>query len=198
MTKPVPRPVGKPTRTPNTKPVGKPATNSSNKPKDVRDVVVMAQVVEPEPEFEPQQPVVDEPETEPEQPVVDEPELEDEPLEPVMNSVMSTALIPHPDDKYLQLYTEHIRIQEENLRLRRKVIRLEENLKQWQTKKATKKAKLQGEELTNAIVDIILRSNLNIESLPDDVERELYSFIINQISGATGTVSCLRKLFFCA
>ena len=198
MTKPVPRPVGKPTRTPNTKPVGKPATNSSNKPKDVRDVVVMAQVVEPEPEFEPQQPVVDEPETEPEQPVVDEPELEDEPLEPVMNSVMSTALIPHPDDKYLQLYTEHIRIQEENLRLRRKVIRLEENLKQWQTKKATKKAKLQGEELTNAIVDIILKSNLNIESLPDDVERELYSFIINQISGATGTVSCLRKLFFCA
>lgn len=197
MTKPVPRPAGKPARTPNTKPVGKPATNSSNKPKDVRDVVVMAQVVEPEPEFEPQQPVVDEPEPEPEQPL-SEPELEDEPLEPVMNSVMSTALIPHPDDKYLQLYTEHIRIQEENLRLRRKVIRLEENLKQWQTKKATKKAKLQGEELTNAIVDIILKSNLNIESLPDDVERELYSFIINQISGATGTVSCLRKLFFCA
>ena len=197
MTKPVPRPVGKPTRTPNTKPVGKPATNSSNKPKDVRDVVVMAQVVEPEPEFEPQQPVVDEPEPELEQPL-SEPELEGEPLEPVMNSVMSAALIPHPDDKYLQLYTEHIRIQEENLRLRRKVIRLEENLKQWQTKKATKKAKLQGEELTNAIVDIILKSNLNIESLPDDVERELYSFIINQISGATGTVSCLRKLFFCA
>jgi hypothetical protein len=159
--------------------------------------VVLAQVVSPEPEPvwepEPEPEPVWEPEPEPEP--VWEPEPESTPEQQPPAGVVSA---PHSSGPYLQLYTEHIRVQDENVRLRRKVIRLEEDLKQWRSKKATKRAKLEGEELTNAIVDILLRSNLNIESLPDEVEREIYSFIINQISASSGAVSCVRKLFFCA
>jgi hypothetical protein len=99
--------------------------------------------------------------------------------------------------KYMELYADYIRVQDENVKLRRKMITLEEDLKKWTTEKASKKTKLQGEELKNAIVEIILNSSLNIESIPDDVERELYSFLINQISNAAGTVSCFRKFFVC-
>lgn len=98
---------------------------------------------------------------------------------------------------YMKLYAEYIRVQDENVKLRRKMITLEEDLKKWTMEKASKKAKLQGEELKNAIVDILLNSSLNIESIPDEVERELYSFLINQISNAAGTVSCFRKFFVC-
>lgn len=154
--------------------------------------IVLAQVVPP-PEPEEVLLTYDEPAPEPEptEPAP-EPESEPEPApEPVPSGVTS------PEDKYLRLYTEHIRIQDENVRLRRKVIRLEEDLKRWRNKKTTKKARLEGEELTNAIVDIILSSSLNIENLPDEVERELYSYIINQITTSSGS-GCLRKLFFCA
>jgi hypothetical protein len=102
-----------------------------------------------------------------------------------------------PADPYMELYAQYIRLQEENLRLRRKTMRLEEDLKHWKDKKATKRAKLEGEELKNAIVDIILNSGMNIESIPDDVERELYGFILTQLSNGAGAVSCVRRLFFC-
>lgn len=105
---------------------------------------------------------------------------------------------PHPPaDPYMELYAQYIRLQEENLRLRRKTMRLEEDLKCWSDKKVKKRAKLEGEELKNAIIDIILNSGMNIESIPDDVERELYGFILTQLSNGAGAVSCVRRLFFC-
>jgi hypothetical protein len=130
--------------------------------------------------------------------------VEDEPDTSDVNDVVAelptpvhTPVAAPPNAEYLQLYTQYVRMQEENVRLRRKVIRLEEDLKQWKEKKTSKRQKLEGEDLKNAIVDIILNSDLNIDSIPDDVEREIYSFIINQISASAGAFSCLRKLFVC-
>lgn len=148
--------------------------------------VVLARVVEPEP-LPPAEPEVYE-------------DIVGEPLPPVgaVDDPPQGAEPPLPPaDPYMELYAQYIRLQEENLRLRRKTMRLEEDLKHWKDKKATKRAKLEGEELKNAIVDIILNSGMNIESIPDDVERELYGFILTQLSNGAGAVSCVRRLFFC-
>jgi hypothetical protein len=133
-----------------------------------------------------------------------QPEPEPVPAQVIEEDVAPPSLVvPTPDmtftfEQYMQLYAEKIRIKEENLQLRRKMIRLEEDLKQWKDKQTTKRNKLQGEELKNAVIDILLNSSLNIESIPDDVEREIYSFIINQIAFGAGAVGCFRKLFLCS
>jgi molecular chaperone GrpE (heat shock protein) len=99
--------------------------------------------------------------------------------------------------QYLGVYSEVIRLKEENLKLRSKLITLQEDLKQWKEKKASKRSKLQGEELKNAFIDLLINSDLNIESIPDEVEREIYSFILNQVSAVAESTSIIRKLFFC-
>jgi hypothetical protein len=100
--------------------------------------------------------------------------------------------------KYLKLYADLVKTKEENFKLKSKVIMLKEDLKQLQSKKTSRKAKLQGEELKNAFIDIILNSSLNIDSIPDDVEREIYSFIINQVTNTANVVSGIRKFFVCS
>lgn len=96
--------------------------------------------------------------------------------------------------QYLSLYTDFIKLKDEHLRLKSKLITTQEDLRKWKENKTSPKTKLQGEDLKNAIIDIILSSGLNIESIPDDLEREIYSVIINQISTST---SMIKRIFFC-
>lgn len=63
---------------------------------------------------------------------------------------------------------------------------------------APRKRQLQSEEIKNAIVELILKSDLNIESIPDSIERELYNFIIDQITVSTGIIASLKRLCTCS
>jgi hypothetical protein len=97
----------------------------------------------------------------------------------------------------LQLYAELVKIKDENHRLKSKVIRLKEDLRKWKEKNTSKQTKLKGDALKNEFIDLLLNSSLNIDSIPDDVEREIYSFIIDQLSFAVNTVSGFKKFFIC-
>jgi hypothetical protein len=137
-----------------------------------------------------------------EEPSSIEPELTEEPspdaLVPVIPELEPTSTLPTVTlDKYMQLFSDHIHLKDENANLRRKIIRLEEDMKRLRDKKATKKSKIEGEQLKNEIIDMILRSDLNIQSVPDSVERELYAFILDFLSGS-GAPGCFRKLFTCS
>lgn len=119
--------------------------------------------------------------------------------EPISNTEESINIISNPQsvitlEQYLKLYADNLRLKEENLKLKSKLITVSEDLKQWKEKKVSKNKKLNSEELKNAVIDIILNSGLNIESIPDEVEREIYNLIINQITNSVGLV---RKLFIC-
>lgn len=119
--------------------------------------------------------------------------------ESVSNTEESINIISNPQsvitlEQYLKLYTDNLKLKEENLKLKSKLITTQEDLKQWKEKKVSKNKKLNSEELKNAVIDIILNSGLNIESIPDEVEREIYNLIINQITNSVGLV---RKLFIC-
>lgn len=116
---------------------------------------------------------------------------------PVPVDLEPTNILPTVSlDKYMQLFSDHIHLKDENANLRRKLIRLEEDVQRLRDKKTSKRAKLEGEQLKNEIIDMILRSDLNIESIPDSVERELYAFILDFVSGS-GTPGCFRKFFMC-
>jgi hypothetical protein len=113
------------------------------------------------------------------------------------NSHSSNSMGTVPVEHYLQLYSDLVKTKEENLKLKSKVMVLKEDLRKWREKKTSKQTKLKGEELKNAFIDMMLNSSLNIEAIPDDVEREIYSFIIDQLSFAATTVSGFKKFFIC-
>lgn len=96
-------------------------------------------------------------------------------------------------DRYIKLYDAYVKIQNENFRLQRNIVLLEDAIQRASVKT---KSRLEGDELKDAFVDLLLQSSLNLESIPDDVERKIYHFVLNQISTASTTVSCFRKLFF--
>ena len=99
-----------------------------------------------------------------------------------------------PLDKYMELFAKYVSTQDENLKLRSKNITLQENIKLLGQRKTSKRQKLEGEALKNAIIEIILNSGMNIDAIPDEVEREIYSFLITQISVST---SFLKRFFMC-
>lgn len=128
----------------------------------------------------------------------DEPIVPIVPIDPPTTSTTPQIIPigePVPFQQYLTMYTEYLRIKEDNIKLRSKLITTQEDLKQWKESKTNKKTKLQGEELKNAVIDIIMNSDLNIESIPDELERELYSLIINQITTST---SLIKRFIFCS
>jgi len=94
-------------------------------------------------------------------------------------------------ERYVKLYDSYVRLREDNFRLQRKILQVEHSLQS----ASAPRPRLQGDELKDALIDLLLHSSLNVESVPDDVERQIYQFVLNQISTATTTVSCFRKLF---
>jgi hypothetical protein len=84
---------------------------------------------------------------------------------------------------YLQLYREHINLQNELLKVKRQVINLQTEQSQWLKKKETPNAK----ELKEKFIDLILDSPLNIESIDDQTERQIYMFILTQLDGIIST-----------
>jgi len=50
------------------------------------------------------------------------------------------------------------------------------------------------EELTTHIIDVILKSPLNIKALPDDIEREMYEKILNLIILELDTEECMSGI----
>jgi hypothetical protein len=178
------------------------------------------EIEEPEIEDQESEPEIEEPETEEQEsePEIEEPEdQESEPeieqefpigsvgSEPISNISSANSNSSHssnsmgtvPVEHYLQLYSDLVKTKEENLKLKSKVMVLKEDLRKWREKKTSKQTKLKGEELKNAFIDMMLNSSLNIEAIPDDVEREIYSFIIDQLSFAATTVSGFKKFFIC-
>lgn len=49
--------------------------------------------------------------------------------------------------------------------------------------------------LHSKIIDIILNSSLNIQAIPDDVERELYYSIFTVLEEATRKSNCFKRLY---
>lgn len=129
---------------------------------------------------------------EPEQPLPPE-DTADSSIPSFMVMTASGPIVPL--DKYMELHAKVVTTTDENQRLKRKLAILQENVHQLTDKKASAKEKLKGENLKNAFVDLILNSDLNIEAIPDDVEREIYNFILTQVSVST---SFLKRLFTCS
>jgi outer membrane biosynthesis protein TonB len=153
---------------------------------------------EPEPQPEPQSQPEPEPQPEPQSQPEPEPNPEPQPDIKIEEIALLPAVQSTPSyaptvslEEYMKIYTNYVKVKEENLKLRSKLITLEETL----NNKTTKKKKIEGENLKNAVIDIILNSNLNIESIPDEVEREIYYFILTQVSNST---SFLKRMFLCA
>lgn len=115
-----------------------------------------------------------------------EPIIQSDPVYSTPNYAPTVSL-----EQYMKVYTDYVKVKEENLKLKSKLINFEESFKN----KISKRKKIEGEELKNAIVDIILNSNLNIEAIPDDVEREIYQFVLTQISNSS---SLIKKFFWCS
>jgi hypothetical protein len=89
----------------------------------------------------------------------------------------SVSLIPNEItlESYLKLYEQKLRLEHEVIQLKNKLfeaqIKLENNVVN----------KPNATELKDKLIDLLLESPLNIESIPDDVERQIYRFILEQL-----------------
>jgi hypothetical protein len=79
-------------------------------------------------------------------------------------------------------------------RLKQKIMSQDAELHKWKDKLLTKKQKMAGEDLKNELITLILESDLNIEAIPDDMEREIYGFIIDNLASKQ---SMIKKIFCC-
>jgi hypothetical protein len=78
--------------------------------------------------------------------------------------------------------------------LKQKIISQDAELHNWKDKLLTKKQKMSGENLKNELITLILESDLNIEAIPDEVESEIYGFIIDKLAD---NQSLIKKIFCC-
>lgn len=78
--------------------------------------------------------------------------------------------------------------------LKVKIMKQDEELHRWKDKLLTKKEKLVGEDLKNELITLILDSELNIDQVPDDVERQIYGFLLDKLASNRGVFT---KLFCC-
>jgi regulator of replication initiation timing len=93
-----------------------------------------------------------------------------------------------------KLAYENIALMGENTSLKNKIIKQDDELHQWKDKVLSGKQKLVGEDLKNELIGLILDSNLNISSVPDEFEREIYGFIIDKLADRRGL---FKRIFSC-
>jgi hypothetical protein len=191
-------PESEPTEEPESEPAEEPESEPVEEPEPEPEPVQSPPEPEPVQSLPEPEPVQSPPEPEPVQsppepePVQSPPEPEpvQSPPEPINNINNNITLQEH-----LKLYAEYVKIKDENVSLRRKILTLEENLRIVRNRKSSKKKKLEGEEIKNAIIDILLNSSLNIDAIPDEVEREIYGFIMDQVAKTSSCFSGLCKFF---
>jgi len=93
-----------------------------------------------------------------------------------------------------KLAYENIALMGENTSLKNKIIKQDDELHLWKDKVLTSKQKLVGEDLKNELIGLMLDSDLNISSIPDEFEREIYGFIVDKLADQRG---CFKRLFSC-
>ena len=128
------------------------------------------------------------------------------PLPPTVPDLYSPSTAPGPtvptqqiDDLVVSSEKMKIRTLEATInQLLQQNEALQQEIVQIKTSRLSRQKQLKGEQLKNAILEVILKSDMNIQSIPDSVEREIYSFIIDQISNSAGILSRLKKMCVCA
>jgi hypothetical protein len=130
--------------------------------------------------FPPTPPPEPEPEPEPEP----DPDPELEPSEPLIQDLTAPNV---PMSVYLQLYRDNFNLQNELIKAKRQIINLQTEQAQWLKKKSNPNA----HELKEKLIDLILESPLNIESIDDHTERQIYMFILTQLDNlSTNPTKC--------
>lgn len=94
------------------------------------------------------------------------------------------------NDKLDELLNELKQLKDENKILKSSIQKLKVDTHKY--KKVSKKKKTQGQTIKESIINILLSSPLNIDTIPDDIEAEMYNAILDSLE-----TSCNPFRFFC-
>jgi hypothetical protein len=78
-------------------------------------------------------------------------------------------------EAYLKLFEQKIKLEHEVIQLKNKLFEAQVKLENKVVNKPN------ATELKDKLIDLLIESPLNIESIPDDVERQIYRFILEQL-----------------
>lgn len=115
-------------------------------------------------------------------------------VEPTPEPQPEPEIIPEPEsvipkeinlESYLKLYEEMLQYKTELITTKKRLLEVEV--------KETKKTKYNPDavDMKDKLINLLLESDLNIEAIPDDVERQIYRTILDYLdTGITTATKC--------